>query len=184
MSSAESIREAIAATVALNGHIDILVNNAGRFVIRPLEETDAALFDELFRTNVLGPLLAIRNCLPHFPPKGGRIINIVSTLAATPGPGNALYAATKAALRALTQGYVQELGKRRITINAVGPGVLLTDMMAHVPQSAFDRLKSETAAGRVGTPEDIAPIVAFLASDDSEWMTGRTLYADGGRMIA
>ena len=153
----------VADVMARWGRIDILVNNAGVFVQRRLEDVDAALFDTLFHTNVLGPLTMIQACLPHLG-EGGRIINVLSTLAIDPSQSNALYGATKAALRALTQGYAKDLGRRGATINAVAPGVVLTDMMKDAPAAALAQIARETAAGRVAEPGDIAPIIGFLAS--------------------
>jgi 3-oxoacyl-[acyl-carrier protein] reductase len=165
------------------GRIDVLVNNAGVFILRALQEIDATLFHELFNTNVLGPLELIQACLPHLPPRGGRIINVISSLALAPSEKNTLYGASKAALRAITQGYAGELGRRGATINALAPGVIMTDMMADAPKNALDQLAASTPAGRLGQPEDVAPLIAFLASDDSAWLNGRTLVADGGRLI-
>lgn len=162
------------------GRIDVLVNNAGVFIQRRLEDVDTELFDRLFYTNVRGPLMMIQSVLPHLG-EGGRVINVLSTLAVDPAQSNALYGATKAALRALTQGYARDLARRGATINAVAPGVVLTDMMRDAPAAALAQLAKETAAGRLATPDDIAPIIVFLASSDSAWLNGRMLAADGGR---
>lgn len=180
VSQPEACVAAVANVLKRLGRIDVLVNNAGVFLQRRFEDVDPAFFDELFHTNVLGPLTLMQACLPHLE-EGGRVINVLSTLAIEPRSPQAIYGATKAALRAITQAYARDFARRGATINAVAPGVVLTDMMKDAPPEALARVASETAAGRVGQPEDIAPIIAFLASPQSAWLNGRMLAADGGR---
>jgi 3-oxoacyl-[acyl-carrier protein] reductase len=163
------------------GRIDVLVNNAARFSVEPFETIDRAGFDELLHTNLLGPITAIQAVLPRLP-EGGRIVNVISVLGLTPREGSILYSATKAALRAVTQGLVGPLARRGITINCVAPGVIRTDMMAGIAEEALERVAGETPLGRVGLPTDVAPLIHFLASKEAGWMTGRTLVADGGRI--
>lgn len=178
----DSCAAAIAQVKERLGRIDVLVNNAGIFIQRRFADIDPAFFDQMFHTNVLGPLTLMQSCFPHLG-EGGRIINVLSTLAIEPLPTQSVYAATKAALRALTQAHAKDFGRIGATINAVAPGVILTDMMKNAPPEALARVASETAAGRVGQPEDIAPIIAFLASPQSAWLNGRMLAADGGRTV-
>ncbi len=180
VSQPEACVAAVANVLKRLGRIDVLVNNAGVFLQRRFEDVDPAFFDELFHTNVLGPLTLMQACLPHLG-EGGRVINVLSTLAIEPRSPQAIYGATKAALRAITQAYARDFARQGATINAVAPGVVLTDMMKDAPPEALARVASETAAGRVGQPEDIAPIIAFLASPQSAWLNGRMLAADGGR---
>lgn len=172
----------IAEVKAHFGRLDVLVNNAGIFLQRRFADIDPSFFDQMFHTNVLGPLTLMQACFPHLG-EGGRVINVLSTLAIEPLPPQSIYAATKAALRALTQAHARDFGRIGATINAVAPGVILTDMMKDAPADALARVASETAAGRVGQPEDIAPIIAFLASPQSAWLNGRMLAADGGRTV-
>jgi 3-oxoacyl-[acyl-carrier protein] reductase len=99
-----------------------------------------------------------------------------------PGAGTAVYSASKAALETLTFGFAKELGGRGIRVNAVAPAITRTDMTAGIPQPHLDAERSLTPLGRLAEPDDIADVVAFLASRDSRWVTGRTLLTDGGRM--
>jgi 3-oxoacyl-[acyl-carrier protein] reductase len=180
VSNPEACRSAVAKVLERFGRLDVLVNNAGVFLQRQFQDVDPAFFDELFHTNVLGPLTLMQACYPHLG-QGGRVINVLSTLAIEPHPPQAIYGATKAALRALTQAYAKDFGRIGATVNAVAPGVILTDMMKDAPPEALARVANETAAGRLGQAEDIAPIIAFLASPQSAWLNGRMLAADGGR---
>lgn len=182
VSKPEACRAAVASVLEKFGRIDVLVNNAGIFLQRRFDDVDPDFFDDLFHTNVLGPLILMQACHPHLG-EGGRVINVLSTLAIEPHSPQAIYGATKAALRAITQAYAKDFGRVGATINAVAPGVILTDMMKDAPPEALARVASETAAGRLGQPEDIAPIIAFLASPQSAWLNGRMLAADGGRTV-
>jgi len=181
MGDSAAVSDAIDSIRADFGRIDVLVNNAARFVVAPFESIERAGFDDLFHTNVLGPVTAIQACLP-FLPDGGSIVNVISVLGLAPGEGNILYSATKAALRAVTQGLVGPLGRRGITINCVAPGVVMTDMMRGVAEGALARVASETPLGRMAHADDIAGLILFLASKDARWITGRTIVADGGRI--
>lgn len=180
ISKPEACTAAVENVLRQLGRIDVLVNNAGIFLQRRFEDVDPEFFDDLFHTNVLGPLTLMQACHPHLS-EGGRVINVLSTLAIDPQPPQAIYGATKAALRAITQAYAKDFGRIGATVNAVAPGVVLTDMMKGAPAEALARVAGETAAGRLGQPEDIAPIIAFLASPQSAWLNGRMLAADGGR---
>lgn len=163
------------------GAIDVLVNNAARFETGAFAAIDQAMFDSLFHANLLGPITAIQACLPWLKP-GGRVVNVISVLGLAPAETNILYSATKAALRAVTQGLAGQLGRDGVTINCVAPGVIMTDMMQGVPEDALRRVADSTPLGRLAQAEDIAPLIVFLASDDARWITGRTLVADGGRI--
>jgi len=121
--------------------------------------------------------------LPHLN-DGGRIINISSGAARASIPGFSFYSATKAAMEALTRVWAQDLGKRQITVNAVAPGTTVTDMLDAGLDKATQKVFAEkTALQRLGQPGDIADLVAFLASDDSRWVTGKTIDADGGLQL-
>lgn len=175
----EAERVVAEAHQALGG-LDILVNAAGVAPYRPLEAIDAAHFHELFDANVLGAALVTKAAAPLLPSPGGRIIHFASRLAISPIPTSALYAASKAAVMALTHALAKELGPRGITVNAVAPGVIETDMTAAILAERGDQIRAMTPLGRIGQPDDIAGIVAFLASEDARWITGRTILADGG----
>jgi 3-oxoacyl-[acyl-carrier protein] reductase len=162
------------------GKIDILVNNAGVYEMRPLEQIDDEHYKKIFDVNVKGVIATTVAALPRMT-DGGRIINISSVAAKSSMPGASIYSATKAALNSLTCIWAQELGKRKITVNAVGPGTTSTDMF----NSGMDETRKrmfidKTALGRLGEPNDIADAVAFLASNEGRWVTGQTIYCDGG----
>ncbi len=162
------------------GRVDILVNNAGVWRLAPLAEYTPEHFREVMSTNVEGALQASAEALKLIPAASGRIINISSIAARTAMAGAAVYCASKAALDALTLNWALELGPRNITVNAVAPGVTETDMVAGAPEEFKNELKSKTPLGRLGRAEDIADVVAFLASDDARWVTGHTIDASGG----
>ena len=130
--------------------------------------------------NVLGLILTTPESVKHIGPGGGSIINI-SSVAATAGlPGSAVYGGTKAAVDAATRALAKELGPRKIRVNSVNPGMVETEGTAEIVKSEFRKQAEATPLGRIGTPHDIAPAVAFLASDDAAWITGETLFISGG----
>jgi 3-oxoacyl-[acyl-carrier protein] reductase len=162
------------------GRIDILVNSAGIASYRPLGAMDAAFVREVLDANVLGTVLLTQAVVPHLPSPGGRIVLFSSRLAVSPIPTSSVYAAAKAAVSTLAHAFAKELGPKGITINAVAPGVIETDMTAEIVRQRGDAIRAGTPLGRIGMPDDVAGIVAFLASPESGWITGRTLLADGG----
>jgi len=166
--------------VARFGRIDILVNSAGIAPYRPLGAMDADFVREVFDANVLGTVLLTQAVVPFLPSPGGRIVHFSSRLATSPIPTSSVYAAAKAAVSTLTHAFSKELGPKGITINAVAPGVIETDMTAGIIRERGEAIRSATPLGRIGNPDDIAGIVAFLASPESGWITGRTILADGG----
>lgn len=167
--------------IAEHGRLDILVNNAGVGPIRPLEDIDQAHYDEVWNLNVRGVLLATQEAARRFGADGGRIINISSALATRQRPGTSVYTASKAAVNALTRCHAAELGPRGITVNAVSPGPVDTEMLrSNFPEAVLEGMAQATALRRLGTPEDIADVVAFLASHDGRWVTGQILEANGG----
>lgn len=163
--------------------IDILVNNAGIYEFRPLEAVDENHFHRLFDLNVLGLVLTTQEAIRHMNGEGGSIINISSVVAKTPGAGAALYSATKGAVDVITRTLALELGSRKIRVNSLSPGFTDTEGVRSskdVDKSFKDLAVARTPLGRIGTGEDIAGAAAFLASDDSAWVTGETLLAGGG----
>ncbi len=160
--------------------IDILVVSAGIAPYRPLQAVDSAFVRKIFDVNVLGVILAIQAALPHLPSPGGRIITFASGLAFRPIPTSSVYAASKAAVVSITHAFSKELGPKGITINAVAPGVIETEMTAEILKQRGTEILSATPLGRIGQPTDIAGIVVFLASAEAGWITGRTILADGG----
>ena len=172
-----------AETAKAFGRLDVLVNNAGIYEFRPLEDITPEHFHKHFDVNVLGVLLASRAAVKHFGPAGGSIINISSGATRLTPANSAVYSATKAAVEAITGVLAKELGPRRIRVNAVLPGVVLTE---GVRAGGFDEgdfrkeMEARTPLGRIGQPEDIAPAVVFLAAEDSAWITGESLLVAGG----
>jgi 3-oxoacyl-[acyl-carrier protein] reductase len=166
-------------TITRFGRLDVLVNTAGIGPYRPLASIDEAFVREMFDTNVLGAIMLTRAAAAVMP-EGGRIVHVSSRLAYSPIPGSTVYAASKAAIIAMVHGFAKELGSKGITVNAVAPGVIETDMTTKIIAERGEQIRSMTPLGRIGQPDDIAGIVAFLVSDDARWITGRTILADGG----
>jgi 3-oxoacyl-[acyl-carrier protein] reductase len=166
------------------GSIDILVNNAGVYEFQPLENVTADHFHRQFDVNVLGLLLASREAVKHFRPGGGgNIINISSVVSTLATPGGAVYSATKAAVDAVTRSLAQELGAKQIRVNSINPGMVDTEGFRAAGIDASDmrkQVEAQTPLGRIGRPGDIAPLAAFLASNESSWITGETFYVSGG----
>ena len=168
------------------GKVDILVNNAGVYSFSPLDAVTTEEYRRIYDTNVLGVLLTTKAALPHFPPEGGSVINISSVASTLAPPATSIYSATKGAVDTITKVLAKELGPRKIRVNAVNPGLVITEgtQAAGIVGSDFEKLAiSETPLGRAGRPDDIAPPVAFLASEDARWITGETLYVSGGAAI-
>jgi 3-oxoacyl-[acyl-carrier protein] reductase len=165
------------------GRLDILVNNAGIYEFAPIENVTAEHFHKLFDLNVLGLILASQEAVKYFGADGGNIVNISSVVATLAPPATSVYSATKAAVNAVTRSLAQELGPRNIRVNAINPGMVETEGVhsAGIADSDFRRqIESQTPLGRIGQPQDIAPAAVFLASSDSAWITGETLYISGG----
>jgi 3-oxoacyl-[acyl-carrier protein] reductase len=163
------------------GRIDVLVNNAGLAVGRPLIEIDADHVNAQTALNIAGVLFASKHATIAFGEAGGSIINISSIQGVSPIPGGAVYCATKAAVNAITVSLAAELGPRKIRVNAVAPGLTMTEQMkAKVPDDAKQEIMKNTPLGRLGTPEEVAEVVGFLASESAQWITGQVITASGG----
>src|SRR5439155_10898688 len=159
------------------------VNNAGIYEFAPLEAISAEHVHKQFDLNVLGLLLTTQEAVKHFGASGGSIVNISSVAATSAPPNAAVYSGTKAAVVAVTRSLAQELGPRKIRVNAINPGMVETEgtHTAGITESDFRKqTEAQTPLGRIGQPEDIAPAVVFLASSASTWITGETLYISGG----
>ena len=183
VSKLDDVRCLFAETEKAFGKLDILVNNAGIYEFAPLEAITAEHFHKQFDLNVLGLLLATQEAVKHFGPTGGSIVNISSVAATQAPPTGSVYSATKAAVNAITRSLAQELGPRKIRVNAVNPGVVETEGLhaTGFAEGEFRRAtEAQTPLGRIGQPKDIALAVVFLASGDSAWTTGETLYISGG----
>jgi 3-oxoacyl-[acyl-carrier protein] reductase len=183
VSKPADIQRLFAETKKAFGKLDILVNNAGIYEFLPLEAITPEHFHKQYNLNVLGLLLTTQEAVKHFGPAGGSIINIGSVAATVAPPMGSVYSGTKAAVNAITKSLAQELGPRKIRVNAVNPGMVETEGVhaAGIADSGFRRqTEAQTPLGRIGQPQDIAPAVVFLASPDSGWTTGETLYISGG----
>src|SRR5437667_277374 len=165
------------------GKIDILVNNAGVYAFVPIDEITAEHYQQIFDVNVRGLLFATQESLKHFNPAGGSIINISSLASSLTPPTAVVYNATKGAVDAITRTLAKELGPRKIRVNSINPGMVITDgvISGGFHESEFrTMLESQTPLGRVGQTDDIAPAAVFFASDDSKWITGEMLLIAGG----
>ncbi|GIG92177.1 SDR family oxidoreductase [Plantactinospora endophytica] len=165
--------------------LDILVNNAGIASSSNLTGTDEAEFDRIFAVNVKAPFFILQRATGRLR-DNGRIVNISSAVTRIAAPGTLTYSVTKGALDTLSFTLAKQLGARGITVNAVAPGIVDVDSNAHVLRNNPQQLAfwgSFSAFGRVGQPTDIADVVAFLASDDSRWVTGQVIDASGGARL-
>jgi 3-oxoacyl-[acyl-carrier protein] reductase len=183
VSKSADVQRLFAETEQAFGALDVLVNNAGVYQFEPIESVTEAEFHREFNTNVLGPILVTQEALKHFRPEGGSIINIGSVASQATPPQSVVYSATKSAVDAITRVLAKELADRKIRVNAINPGGVETEGVhrAGIIGSDFEKqMIAGTPLGRLGQPEDIAPIAVFLASEDSGWLTGETLVASGG----
>jgi 3-oxoacyl-[acyl-carrier protein] reductase len=166
------------------GSVDVIVNNAGVFQFNPVEAITEKEFHRHFDINVLGTILVTQEALKYFPRTGGSIINMSSITAANPVPNSALYSGTKGAIDSISMALAKELGPRKIRVNIVAPGLVDTEGnrdSGFVGSAAGDAGAAATPlAARFGKPEEIAPVIVFLASDDSAWLTGERISASGG----
>src|SRR3989449_9900361 len=177
------IERLFAETRKAFGRLDILVNNAGVYEFLPLESVTEEHFHRQFNLNVLGLILTTQEAVKQFNSNGGSIINISSVASTSAPPTGSVYSATKAAVDAVTKSLAKELGPRKIRVNAINPGMVETEgtHSAGIAQSDFRKqTEAQTPLGRIGQPQDIAPAAVFLASPESAWITGETLYISGG----
>ncbi|MCC8404841.1 glucose 1-dehydrogenase [Paraburkholderia sp. MMS20-SJTN17] len=182
VSKAADAKGIIDAAIETYGRLDVLVNNAGVYEFAPIEEITEAHFHKHFDINVLGLLLVTQAALKHLG-EGASIVNVGSVAARITPPTTTVYTATKGAVDAITGVLAKELGPRKIRVNSVNPGMVETEGVhsAGVIGSDFEKLTiSTTPLGRIGQPDDIADVVAFLASNDARWLTGESLIASGG----
>ena len=179
----KDIEQLFAETKKAFGRLDILVNNAGVYRFAPLEETTEDEFHRQFSINVFGLIMATREALKYFGAEGGSVINIGSTASSLTPPATVVYTATKGAVDAVTRVLAKELGPKKIRVNSINPGVIETEGYQTLGVSGSDFEKqaiAQTPLGRIGYPRDIAPVVTFLASSDSAWITGELLQVAGG----
>ncbi len=184
-SKQEEIEQLFVETNNAFGKLDILINNAGVYAFQPIENITNEHFHHQFGINVLGLLHASREAVKYFGDNGGSIVNIGS-VAGTSSPANtSVYSATKASVDSITRSLAKELGPRKIRVNALNPGMVETEGVhsAGILGSEFhQKIENETPLGRIGQPDDIAPVAVFFASDDSAWVTGESLFVSGGHI--
>ncbi len=174
------VRRLFTHALDTHGRVDILVNNAGEAVFGPLKDVTEADFDRLFAVNVKGVFFAMQEAARRLE-DGGRIIVISSGITLLGGAGGALYGGTKGAVEQFTQAAAKELAPRGITVNTVSPGMTETDLLlSSVPADARREMAKSVPLGRLGRPDDIAGVVAFLAGDAGRWITGQNIRATGG----
>jgi 3-oxoacyl-[acyl-carrier protein] reductase len=180
----DQVKSAIKSVIAHFGKIDILVNNAGitrdQLVMR-MKRSD---WDAVLSTNLTSAYLCIQNVIPSMlKQRWGRIINITSIFGQMGQAGQANYAASKAGVIGLTMAIAREVASRNITSNAIAPGFIETSMTAALSEEFKQAAVKQIPLGRVGTPQDIASAVAFLASDEAAYITGHVLNVNGGMLM-
>jgi 3-oxoacyl-[acyl-carrier protein] reductase len=174
LSKVEDVAPLFARTIEAFGRLDILVNNAAISERRPVDTSDVAHYAQHFDLNVRGLLLATAEAVKH-------LKSVTSGIVRARVPHSAVYAGSKAAVEAMTRSHSAELGPRGITVNCVAPGVTETDMLrGSIPPAVQQMMIAQTALGRLGQPNDIADVVAFIASEDSRWITGEVIGVNGG----
>ncbi len=186
VSKEAEIQKLLAETGKAYGKLDVLVNNAGVYGFAALDQVTAEEYKRLFDTNVLGLLLTTKAALPYFPGEGGSVVNISSIVSTLAPAGGSVYSSTKGAVDTITKSLAKELAPRNIRVNAINPGLIITEgtQTAGLVGSDFEKeAVARTPLGRAGRPEDIAPPVSFLASDDARWITGETIFVSGGAAI-
>lgn len=180
ISQVAEIEMLFAQTMKVYGGIDILVNNAGIMITKPIASMTEEDFDKQFAINVKGTYFAIQQAFQHMN-SGGRIINFSTSVAGQMFPTYSVYAGTKGAVEQFTRQLAKEFGPKGITINAVAPGPVNTELFtADKSEAQIAGIVNMNSFGRLGEPDDIAGVVLFLAGEESKWITGQTLRVNGG----
>jgi 3-oxoacyl-[acyl-carrier protein] reductase len=184
ISDGESVNNMIEEVWKTMGRIDILVNNAGVTKDTLLARMTEEQWDDVMNVNLKGAFNCTRHIIkPMLRQKFGRIINIGSVVGIMGNPGQANYVASKAGLMGLTKTSARELAKRNITVNCIAPGYIQTDMTDILSEKVKSQMKNSIPMGRFGTPEDVASLALFLASNESGYITGQTITVDGGMVM-
>lgn len=178
---AAEFEEMVAKTLEAFGKLDILVNNAGITRDNLIMRMKESEFDEVIETNLKGVFNGIKAVTrPMMKQRAGRIINISSVVGVLGNAGQANYVAAKAGVIGMTKTVAKELASRNITVNAIAPGFIESDMTDKIPADIREKMLGEIPLGKMGRPEDIASAVVYLASDAASYMTGQTIHVDGG----
>jgi len=181
VTDAASVDAMIAAALQHNGRLDVLVNNAGIARDQLMLRMKRADWDEVLATNLTAAFTIVQAALkPMIRQRGGRIISIGSVVGQTGNAGQANYAASKAGLIGFSKSIAREVASRQITVNVVAPGLIATDMTQAITDRAQGEWSAQIPLGRIGTPEDVAAAVCFLASDEASYITGQVLAVNGG----
>jgi 3-oxoacyl-[acyl-carrier protein] reductase len=183
VSKEADVQRLFAETKRAFGAPNVLVNNAGIYAFEPIEAVTEDEFHRQFNTNVLAPILTIREALKHFGPDGGSVINISSVASVSAPPNSVIYSASKGAVDSIARVLGKELGVRKIRVNTIAPGGVETEGVhsAGIIGSDFEKqMVADTPLGRLGQPDDIAGVAVFLASDNARWLTGERITASGG----
>jgi len=181
VSDRDQIQAFVKDTVKHFGRLDVLVNNAGITRDNISMRMKAEEWDAVINTNLSSVFNAMQAALrPMMKARGGRMINISSVVASMGNPGQLNYCASKGGVEAMTRALAREIGSRNVTVNAVAPGFIETDMTAGLGDEAHAQLEAQVPLGRLGQPEDIAAAVCFLASDAAGYITGQVLHVNGG----
>jgi len=180
VSKVADVKRLFDACIEKFGRLDILVNNAGMMFTKPIVEVGEEEFDRIFAVNVKGTFLCCQEAAKRMS-EGGRVINLSSSTTSLMLPGYGTYVATKGAVEQFSHVLAKELGPRNITVNVVSPGPTDTELFSQgKSEEQKQRFAQMAALGRLGQPEDIADVVALLASDDARWITGQNIRANGG----
>ncbi|MCB9658872.1 MAG: 3-oxoacyl-[acyl-carrier-protein] reductase [Polyangiales bacterium] len=180
----DACENALKDVVARKGRLDILVNNAGVAIDQLLARVKPEDLAATWAINLNGTLYCSKAALrTMMRAKAGRIINLSSVVAESGNPGQAVYSASKAGIIGLTKTLAREYAKRNITVNAVAPGFIETDMTSSLPDAAREGILTQTPLGRIGKPEEVAAAVLFLASDEAAYITGQVLRVNGGMYV-
>ena len=184
VSNLESFSDVVTHTIEKWKQVDILINNAGITRDNIIMRMKADEWDNVMDINLKGCFNGIKSVVrPMIKNQGGRIINITSVIGQIGNAGQSNYSASKAGIIGLTKSTAKELGSRNITINAVAPGYISTDMTDKLDNEVKENLKSSIPLGRLGKPKDVASMVCFLSSDEASYITGQTFNVDGGMVM-
>jgi 3-oxoacyl-[acyl-carrier protein] reductase len=184
VSDADSVEGMVKQTIEAFGRLDILVNNAGITKDNLLMRMKESDWDEVININLKGVFLCTKAVTRQMmKQRSGRIINMSSIVGVSGNPGQANYVAAKSGVIGLTKTTAKELASRGITVNAVAPGFITTDMTDKLNEETKNEMLKQIPLARLGEPIDIARTVVFLASEDSRYMTGQTLHIDGGMVM-